>query len=176
MSAFGFHEPSMDCSRYRRLLEEQWPSAKEPPGDELMALVERAVDKCPHQIDFWLMRADLIELHMHHAERSPYRREDILQSLEAAARIRPDAIEAHEALAEFCENELNDLTTAERAYERAIQLGGGPWVYTGLARVLARQGQLDQAFAALDPEFCPYHDEPDVRQSIQQLRDGNYLL
>ncbi|MEX2672140.1 MAG: hypothetical protein WD294_08540 [Phycisphaeraceae bacterium] len=178
MSPFSYDDPSQDCRGYMRLIESQWPKANDAPDDELMALIERAVDKCPHLPELWMMRADLVALHLSQTrgKASPYRRDDVLQSLEAAARIRPDYIEAHEAVAEFCENELKDMPAAEAAYGRAIGLGGGPWVYTGLARVLARQGNLAQALAALDPEFCPYHDEPEVQQAQQLLHDGIYDL
>lgn len=178
MNPFVFDEPSYDCQRFMRLIESNWPGPKEPPADELMALIERAVDKCPHQPELWMMRADLVELFIKHGagEGRPYTRDDVLLSLQAAARIRPNYIEAHEAIAEFCENELNDPPAAEAAYARAIQLGGGPWVYTGLARVLAKQGDVEQALAALDPEFCPYHDEAEVQQAAQLLRDGVYDL
>lgn len=173
MTPFGFLEsPSHDCTRFMRLIEEQWPEPDQPPADQTMALIERAVDKCPHLPELWIMRAELVTLCLERSngEATPYTLDDVLLSLHAAAKIRPNYIEAHEAIAEFCEKELEDFAAAEAAYARAIELGGGPWVYTGLARVLARQGAVDEALAALDPEFCPYHDEEEVQALRRKLR------
>jgi tetratricopeptide (TPR) repeat protein len=167
--AFGYQDPLTDYHTMVRRIQRLWPVDDEPPSDELMHLIEEAVEKCPHMPDLWLQRAELIQ----RCELGgPYELEDARLSLEAAARIDPNAIEVYEAFAAFCEDTLGDLERAEREYVRCIQLNGGPWVYTGLARVLAAQDRFEEAQAALEAPFCPYHDEPQVREARARLADG----
>ena len=169
-TAFGYyHDPHSDYYRYIREIEARWPEPERPPSAELMEIVEEAIDRCPHMTDLWLRRAELIQ---RCGADSPYEPGDALAGLEAAARIEPDNIAAHEAIAVFCEDMADDLPRAERAYLRAVDLHGGPWVYTGLARVLAKQGRFDEAAAALDPDFCPYGDEPGVEEARRRLAEG----
>ena len=170
LTGFGYyHDPQSDYYRYVREIEARWPDPGQSPPAELMAIVEEAIDRCPHMTDLWLRRAELIQ---RCDTDSPYRPEDALAGLEAAARIDPDNIAAHEAIAVFSEDMADDLSRAERAYLRAVDLHGGPWVYTGLARVLAKQGRFDEAAVALSPEFCPYHDEPGVEEARRRLAEG----
>lgn len=164
----GFDDPLRDYYALVRQIRQYWPGEDEAPSDELMTLIERAVTKCPHMSDLWLWRADLIR---RRGPDSPYTDDDLYASLEAAVRIDPDAAEVHEALGAFCEED-GDLDRAEQAYARAVELKGGPWAYTALARILAKQDRMDEAFAALDEAFCPFHDEPGIIEARQRLESG----
>ena len=170
LTGFGYDDPLRDYYGFARQIRQRWPAENDPPSDELMTLIEQAVTKCPHMADLWLQRAQLIQLC---DDDSPYTPDDARDSLEAAARINPEAVEVHEALGGFCEDVLGDLERAEQAYLRAVELHGGPWAYTGLARVLLKQNRKDEAAAALDSQFCPWHDEPLVDEARAAVERGD---
>lgn len=174
MSGFGYRDPLFDCHEYLREIERQWPEDDAPPSEELLLLVEHAIDRCPHMSQLWLMRAELIQRHVD-AFDGPYESADVLRSLEAAVRVDPDCIEAHEGIATICEEQLGDLPRAQLACERAARLGGGPWVYTALARVMAKQGRHDEALDVLTPARCPYHDDDSVMAAREKLERGEDL-
>ena len=166
MTGHPYIDPLGDAHRLMRRIHEEWPAPDEAPGVEVMALMDQAIDKCPHVTDFWMLKAQLLQL------QDEVDSHAVAECFETAVRIDRDCLEAHDALGAYSEEVLGDLERAEQAYLRSSALGGGPWVYVGLARVLAKQDRWDEAAASLDAEFCPYHDEPAVEEARGALEGG----
>ena len=158
-----------DIRQFVKRMVELWPQGDDPSSSEVLLVAEDAVSKCAHSAELWYLRGQLIALS---DETTPYDLSDALLSWEAAVRVDPDHIESHEAIADFCVNAIDDPPRAEVALRAAIRLGGGPWVYADLARILAQQNRIEDALALLTAEQCPYHDDPLVNDVRLQLAGG----
>ena len=171
MTAHAYFPPDADVQRFLKRLGELWPEGDDPSSNEILLVAEDAVEQCAHSAHLWYLRGQLIALA---DDDAPYELSDALLSWEAAVRVDEDHIESHEAIADFCINAIDDLPRAETALRAAAQLGGGPWVYADLARVLAQQQRLDEAMTILHPDQCPYGDDPLVEQTRELIAQGQF--
>lgn len=162
MTSHGYVDPRTDCVQLARMIDAAWPAAGAAPSAEVLALADRAVERCPHEGRFWVTRAELRRL----AGPARFSPRQITEDLDVAGRIDPDQW-IH--LAEYCRDELGDLDRAEHVYMQAIDAGAGMWLYIGLAELLAARGRVAAALAALHPAVCRFHDEPGVTAVRERL-------
>jgi tetratricopeptide (TPR) repeat protein len=129
-------------------------------------LVDQALENDPEAVALWCLKGDLLLLiayedsgEVEEAERC-YRR--VIQ-------LDPRGWDGYESLGWFQEFVREDAEMAEAYYLEALDYGGGPDSFLGLARIHSARGELGQARALL--QSCPYNDDVEVQELLVTLED-----
>jgi tetratricopeptide (TPR) repeat protein len=113
------------------------------------------------------MKGDLIQL----SDGQPYEMKDALHCYQQAADLAPELPEAFESLGFFFDAIESDADRAESAFRRAVELGGGPNTYAGLARALSGRGHsAEELITFLDR--CPHSQSSPVKEMRSEILQG----
>jgi tetratricopeptide (TPR) repeat protein len=157
----------MTDSDYIEKIDMAWPRSIHASATEAVRLVEEGLSAFPKCAKLWCMKGDLIQL----SDGPPYELADALRCYKKAAELAPDSPEAFESLGFFFDAIESDMSRAEIAFRKAVELGGGPHTYAGLARVLSGQGHnTEELLAMLDA--CPHAQSPPVQEMRSELVKG----
>jgi tetratricopeptide (TPR) repeat protein len=137
----------MSESDYIQKIATQWPRLNSASAAEPLRLVEEGLSAFPTSAKLLCMKGDLIQL----SDEPSYELVDALRCYQQATELAPESPEAFESLGFFFDAVQSDLAQAESAFRKAVQLGGGPDTYAGLARVLSDEGHdTEEVLAFLD--------------------------
>jgi tetratricopeptide (TPR) repeat protein len=104
---------------------------------------------------------------------------DILHSYQQAVAVDTSFGEAYESIGYYYDVLEEDLSMAEMAFRKAIELEMGLDSYFGLARVLAEQGKCEEALSILTPDYCPFYSKIEInilREEIEEAQLRGYLF
>ncbi len=152
-----------------------------------LTLAAEATSAYPGSAQLWRMRGDLLHLKLTDLTltnlRSLAQEDNILlkdlpdkrlmrECYERSVSLDPSDAESLESLAYFYDiwDERPDL--AEDAFRRAIQNGGSPSAYAGLARALAETGRKAEAIELLDA--CPFVDYDEALKMRSEIDAGEW--
>jgi tetratricopeptide (TPR) repeat protein len=158
----------MTESDYIDKIDAAWPRKSiKASATEALRLVEDGLCAFPKSAKLLCMKGDLIQL----SDELRYELADALLCYQQAAEIAPESPEAFESLGFFFDAIESDLNRAEIAFRKAVELGGGPHTYAGLARVLSGQGHnTEELLAMLDA--CPHSQSPPVQEMRSEVLQG----
>jgi tetratricopeptide (TPR) repeat protein len=176
----------MNEAQYISELEQLWPvppkaltqgwesvtmadlDALEGPAGRALDVADEAVAACPLSPRLWCMRGELIKW----AEK--YELEESLHSFMRAIEADPAFARAYESVGDYYDAIKDQPEAALPWYERAIELGGDADAYYGRARAIAQTRGIYDALASLQPEACPYFDDPVIREISTEIAEGDW--
>jgi tetratricopeptide (TPR) repeat protein len=136
---------------------------------EVLELMEKAVGDYPSNVKFWCWRGDLIQMASLDAN---YELEDALKSYERALEIDPLNAEAYESIGYYEDAIMDNPTSAENSFRKAVEFGAGQDSYYGLARVLAQLNRSKEALEVISPENCPYYEKERIQEIRTEIEEG----
>jgi hypothetical protein len=157
----------MTDSDYIEKIKTAWPRRGQASATEALRLVEEGLCAFPRSAKLLCMKGDLIQL----SDGEEYQLKDALRCYQQAARVAPESPEAFESLGFFFDAIESDPAQAETAFRRAVELGGGPHTYAGLARVLSSRGHSDEEVLAL-LDGCPHAQTALVQEMRSEIIEG----
>ncbi len=151
----------MDESKYIERFDQLLLTPEISPVRESVAFTAKAVKEFPSSQELWFLRGELLAAYATLSQTPDVQAlcDEAFASYERAIDINPRFVEAYESLG-YLFNAFTDLhEKAEYYFRKAVHLEGGPDAYTGLARVLAEQGNSEGALDVLSCKECPYSDD-----------------
>jgi hypothetical protein len=159
----------MTESDYMEKIKMGWPRSVQASATEALRLVEEGLCAFPRSARLLCMKGDLIQL----SDGQQYELKDALRCYQQAADVAPESPEAFESIGFFLDAIESDLERAEKAFRRAVQLGGGPQTYAGLARVLSGRGYSTEELLAL-LDGCPHAQTAPVQEMRSEIIKGTW--
>jgi tetratricopeptide (TPR) repeat protein len=138
---------------------------------EVLELMEKAVNDYPDNAELWCWRGDLIQMA---SLNTNYELEDALKSYKRALEIDPLNAEAFESIGYYEDAIMDNPTSAESPFRKAIELGAGRDSYYGLARVLAELNRATEALEVISPKNCPYYETKEILEIKTEIKEGIY--
>ena len=154
----------MTENEYIERIYDAWPDEDGATDSALLALADEAVHAHPSSAELWVMRGDLLVL----ADRG----RDARDSYEASLSLAPCDVETLESLAYLLDVSFGDVSGAEACFRRAIDFGGSPDAYAGLARLLTESDRKSEAITLLDADACPFVHESQVIRMKAEILEG----
>lgn len=136
---------------------------------EVARVIEEACEACPGSAEVLRAAAEVVVFAACHGAEILV---DAVELYRCAIEVSPGMVEAWEGLGAALDVLKGDAAGARGAFERAIELGAGPDGYTGLARLMAEEGERGAAVALL--EGCPWRGDAGVERMIREIGDGDW--
>ena len=154
-----------------------WPEGgfDGPLGVEVLEVADRAVRDHPHSVALWIRRGDLIQI-VDPDEKfdDQWPLDEPLKCYLSAHGLAPLDPKTNESLGYWYDVCEDDFERAGAYFRVAIENGGGPFSFVGLARVEAQLGNLEEALDLLTPERCPHADAEPVREIVREIKEGSW--
>jgi tetratricopeptide (TPR) repeat protein len=161
----------MELEAYLARIEQLWPPAGQAPSKEAVAVCLEATENYPNSSQLWCALGIIMQ---RCGPEFGFNPDGFLGCCENAVKADRRNFEAYQELGFVLDVYFDRFNEAQKAFESAIELGGGVESYYGLARVLAESGRVGDAIAGLSKDVCPYYDDPMIRELRSEIEDGSW--
>lgn len=160
----------MSENDFIKMIKSMWP-ADDGGRERAIALTNKALKEYPESAKLLCLAGDLARM------KDDVSEIDVKQSqcfYETAMACDPGYFVPYESLGYLHDVYNDNFELAEKHFRQSIFLGSDRCSYIGLARVLAQNGQKDEAIQVLVSESCPRRNTEPVLRILCEIRAGQW--